>query len=364
MCRVRLGRRADRGRAARPAPAALSVASSQATGQAAWAVLPMGARSGPNEFWQLFLLPGGTRWWKLETPPDIATNGAPALAGLPGAGLVAGVRPSLYLAYSPVSATVDGGRVWTAGPPAPGLASVPDALAAAPGGALLSLSRSGQVSKAAAGGSGWAALAGERPLAATPAGARCGLVRLTAVAYSPAGIPLTAGACTRPGIAGIFGLAGSFWRAAGPRLPGSLAGQEIQVLRLAAAGTGTAALLEAGNGGRRELIAGWLSRAGRWTLSPALDLGTASVSTTGLGPAGAVAVVLSNGRGEICDPAGAWQRTPAVPAGHDVVIALPSRGAPEALAAAAGTLTIWRLSGTAWTRTQAIRVPIQYGSSS
>jgi len=56
----------------------------------------------------------------LRTPPDIATNGAIVLAAPGGAGaagktLVAGVRPSLDLGFSPIAFTADLGRSWAAG---------------------------------------------------------------------------------------------------------------------------------------------------------------------------------------------------------------------------------------------------------
>jgi hypothetical protein len=353
-----------------PPPAAaaatvLSLADSQSTSETAWAVLPMGAPSGPNEFWQLFRLSSGASGWTLETPPDVATNGALALGGMSGASLITGVRPSLYLAFSPVSRTPDGGEHWAAGPPAQGLASVPDALAATPDGSqLLSLDRSGQVGVAASTGSRWTALTAERSLAATAAGRACGLTRLTAVAYSPAAVPLAAGSCSRPGVAGIFARQGGTWRAAGPLLPATLAGDQVQVLRLAASAGQTVALLQAGTGGSTRLLAAWLSPQGGWTVSPVLAAGT-GIETTALGASGGLSVILSGLRGEILSgPGGSWRPTPPVPAGRAVVIALPASGGPVALAATAGTLTAWQLgAGTAWTRAQTLKVPIQYGSS-
>jgi len=127
-------------RPAAPGPAVpppLSLRTSADAAGATWATVPMGAASGADEFWELFALPGGGQW-SLRTPPDIATNGAivlaaPDAAGQTGGGtLVAGVRPSLDLAFSPITSTSDLGRSWTVSPPQSGLADVPDALAAAP----------------------------------------------------------------------------------------------------------------------------------------------------------------------------------------------------------------------------------------
>jgi hypothetical protein len=78
-------------------------------------------------------------------------------------------------------------------------------------------------------------------------------------------------------------------------------------------------------------------------------------------------VVLAGNRAEtISGPGSSWRRLPALPAGRTVTLALPGTGSTEALAADAGTLTAWQLAGSpsAWVKTQTIKVPIQYGSSS
>ena len=75
------------GSAARPAntpgsPAVPLSLTTAVTGPGAtWAAVPMGAASGADQFWQLFMLPAGGGQWSLQTPPDIATNGALVLAG-------------------------------------------------------------------------------------------------------------------------------------------------------------------------------------------------------------------------------------------------------------------------------------------
>jgi hypothetical protein len=364
-----------RATATRPVPVAatgsLSLATSAASAGAAWAVLPMGATAGPNQFWQLFRLTAGQVKWKLDTPPDIATNGAIAITGLSGTSLVTGVRPSLYLDFSPVSRTQDAGGHWTAGPPANGLASVPDALAAAPdGGQLLALSRTGQVTRTSAAGVSWSKLSTEQAVATTPAGQSCGLSGLTATAYSAAGVPLVAGACSRPGVAGIFAWSGGSWQAAGPVLPAALRGDAVTVLRLTAIGSTSsevAALLRAGTGSSAQLVMAWLSRAGKWTVSAPLRLAGEQVLTTSFGAAGQAAATLSGGHAEImAGPGSTWQETPPLPPGRTAIVALPAGGIADALVAAAGELAVWQLArhGSAWTKIQSIRVPIQYGSSS
>ena len=205
---------ASRSAAAAPsAPAPLALQTSMQGAGVTWATVPMGAASGTDQFWQLFVLPSGESPWFLRTPPNIATNGAIVLAapdaagpggsgktaGAAGKTLVAGVRPSLDLGFSPITSTSDQGRTWTTSPPQSGLANVPDALAAAPGaGRLIALGRDGTVTVTGTVGGSWEPLTTERALAAAPAARVCDLTGLTAVAYTPAGSPLV-GRDLRPG---------------------------------------------------------------------------------------------------------------------------------------------------------------------
>ena len=363
------------GSAARPAPSSgasavpLSLTTAVTGPGATWAAVPMGAASGADRFWQLFMLPAGGGRWSLQTPPDIATNGALVLAG-PGSqgahGMVVGERPSLYLTFSAITATHDGGRAWVTLPPASGLADVPDALAAAPGGSLIALGGNQRVTMAGPGG-GWTTLTTRRALAASPAARACALTGLTAVAYPATGAPVAAGTCGRAGTAGVFGYAGGAWHQAAPPLPAALAGQHVRVLRLTRAGAGDVALLEAGTGPAASLLAAWTSDGGQqWQLSPGYRVGGAHVESASFGIGGATAVVLSGGRGEtLAGPGASWRALPPLPPGRTVVLALPAAGTTDALAAVGNSLTAWQLGpdSAAWTRTQAIKVPIQYGSS-
>lgn len=363
-------------RTAAPAPAApapLSLQTSMQGAGATWATVPMGAASGADEFWQLFVLPADGSAWALRTPPNIATNGAIVLAaagaggasGTGGGTLVAGVRPSLYLGFSPITSTSDLGRSWTTSPPQSGLANAADALAAAPGGGrLIALGRDGAVSTTAAGGA-WGPLTTERTLASGPAGRGCGLTGLTAVAYTPAGAPLVAGSCGQGGRVGMFRETGGTWQLTGPGRPASLSGQPVRVLRLTRSGNQDVALLAAGAAPSLSLLAAWTSDGEHWQLSPVLRAGdTAAVSASFGG--GGVGVVLAGGRGEtISGPGASWRRLPALPDGRTVTLVLPAGGGTEALAANAGTLTVWRLAGDpgTWEKAELITVPIQYGSS-
>jgi hypothetical protein len=354
------GSSADRGvpPVAAPAAPALSAVTSTQTTDATWVTIPMGATAGPNEFWQLFIRPAGSQRWRLQTPSGAATNGALVLAAS-GATLTTGIRPSIDLTFSPVTSTSDEGKSWATSPPQTGLADHPDALAAAPDGHLIAAGQDNQISVLAPHGVTWTTLTSKDALAA--AAPACSLTSLTAVAYTPSGNPLAAGSCSRAGIVGIFTRAGSQWRLAGPPLPASLKGQQVQVLRLTRTSTGDEALFQAGT----SLIAAWSADGSHWTLSPVLKTATAAPASVSFGVKNELAVVLTGGPAQtVTGPGGTWHALPALPAGHSVALALPPGGPAEALAADGGTLTIWQVTGARWAKVQTIKVPIQYGSSS
>ena len=313
-------------------PPSLSISLVTATGT--WAVAVMGGPAAEhNNFWQLFVRPTATGRWRLATPPGVASNGGLVLAS-PGAGsVVAGFRPSQDLSYSPLATTHDNGTAWTPGLLDAALANVPDALAAAPGsGRLLALVDGGQVQLSGPGGTGWARLATRRALAASPAGGRCGLGSLTSAAFSPSGVPLLAGSCARPGMAGIFAYAGATWHPAGPALPASYARERVTVLRLTTtAGTTTAgtttALLAAGSGTTARLLAAWSTGGGtHWALSPPLPLRGARLTSASSGPGGGVAVVLTGNHARaIAGPAGLVVAVARAAAGNRDARARPGR---------------------------------------
>ena len=317
----------------------------------------------------------------------MADNGGLVTAPLGGPALVTGFNPSQDLKFSPLATTRDGGTRWAPGLLPAGLAAVPSALAAGPGGRLIALTNRGLADITAAGGAGWTRLASLTSLAATPAARSCGLRSLTAVAFSPAGVPLLAGQCAAPGIAGIFAFSGGSWHRAGPALPAALARQRVSVLRLTAAGGSTIALLTAtAPDGAASLIAGWAAATGRWALSAPLPLDGARILSTATGTAfgaypalaatvahpraaSAAGVILSTGRGEtITEHQGHWQLLPVLPPHATALVLGPGRQL-SVLAASGSILTSWRpaaraaSAGFAWTRTQTVRVPVPYGSS-
>ena len=136
------------------------------------------------------------------------------------------------------------------------------------------------------------------------------------------------------------------------------------MLRLSRSGNQDVALLEAGTAPSLSLLAAWTGDGEHWRLSPVLRTGGPAAVSASFGDGGA-GVVLSGNRGAtISGPGSSWRRLPALPAGRTVTLALPG-GVTEALAANAGTLTVWRLAGDqgTWVKAESITVPIQYGSS-
>jgi hypothetical protein len=360
----------SRGQGLKVPPPALSLDTSLATAAGTWVVAVMGGpASQDNNFWQLFVRPAGSTRWTLVTPPGTADNGGLVVADGGGRSLITGFRPSQELTYTPLAVTGDGGQAWSsAGPLDAALANVPDALATAPaGGRLLALLTSGTTELAAPGYTSWTTLASQRVLASTQAGRQCGLQNLTAVAFSPSGASLLAGACARPGTAGIFAARDGTWQAAGPQLPTALDRQDITVLRLTRTANGTAALLAAGTGPAARVLAAWSADNGsHWVLSPSFRLNGARLTSTSFGPGGSAAIVLNGNRGQtIAGPGAAWRSLPPLPPGT-ATLAPDVAGGFDALAVHSTKLTVWHLAAgsPAWDATQTITVPIQFGSSS
>jgi len=157
------------------------------------------------------------------------------------------------------------------------------------------------------------------------------------------------------------------------------------------------------------LVAAWANPAGRWVLSAPLQLNGARVVSTALaattaptaptaasatGAAGkdasasgtakaraatttaapstasTVGVILSTGLADtIAGPAARWRQLPALPA-HAAALVLGPGTQISALAAHGSILTGWLLAAPAgtrnvgWARTQVMKVPVPYGSSS
>jgi len=366
----------------RPGPAlATSLAGSDGT---SWAVVEMGATSSPlNSFWELFVRPAGSSAWRLATPTGAASNGGLVMTQSDAGTLVTGFRPSQDLTFSPLASSGDAGAQWSADAPLnPGLADVPGALAGNSAGHLIALTQSGDVQSAAAVGAAWTRLTSLGALAKGPAGRACGLTALTAVAWTPAGAPLVAGDCSKPGVTGIFTLSAGGWHAAAPRLTGSPARSGADVVGLTTTAGRTTAVLTVGNHATASVITAWSLDGGtHWTQSaplpsPALASGgQPSVSFSADGSAGLVVtpaarqpgasqVATIGWLGSDWDVLPALNAAPARSASSRVatLVAAPG-GAPQALEVDGGTMTVWQLGTGNWTIAQTIRVPIPYGSS-
>jgi hypothetical protein len=351
-----------------------------------WAVVPVGGPSGQLEnFWQLFVRPAGSARWKLATPAGVASNGGLAVTGTStgtgtdsgrgrtragGTGaqaLVTGFRPSQDLTFSPLAASTDDGASWSQGTlVSPGLADVPDALAAGPGGRLIALTDGGRAELGTRLGAAWTQLTSEQALAQTAAGRACALQALTAAGWSAAGTPLLGGTCRTGGTAGIFAERDGRWQAAGPALPAAISGRGAQVLDLVSSGSRSTAVIAAGQGPAAAVIAAWTAAgSSSWSVSGTLLTGARAVRSVSILAGGSAAIVLAGGRGAtIAGPGRRWRSLPALPGGTATLAAGPA-GQPDALAASGSTLTAWQLGGSGrWSRLQAIRVAIPYGSSS
>jgi hypothetical protein len=338
-----------------PPPLATSFASAAGTG---WAVVVMGGSAAQeNNFWQLFVRPAGATTWRLATPLGVADNGGLVVASPGGGSLVTGFRPSQLLTYTPLAASSDNGSNWSpAGPLNSGLTDAPDALAAGPDGSLIALT-SGGAELGQRLGAAWTRLLSTRSLAATQAGKTCRVTSLTAAAFTGSGSPILAASCGRPGVVGIFTDRAGHWYATGPAVPASLASQNVDVLRLAAAGPGLVALLRAG----ARIVAAWYDGS-RWTVSAALPATT--LTSTAIGPGGSVGVILNGSHGAtLAGPGAAWHALPALPK-WAATLALGSSGQVDAVAARGGTFWDWRLAPAGWNLAQTIHVDIPYGSSS
>jgi hypothetical protein len=353
-----------------PAPSASAVTAPLATSLAAvgggtWAVVQMGgSAANENNFWELFTRPAPNTPWQLVTPPGIADNGG-LIAAAPAAGqrLDIVIRPSQGLTFSPLASTGDDGKTWGNGLVDATVAAVPDALATG-GGKMLALLTDGTIDQAAASGTSWTRLAGPGAVAASSAARGCQVTGLTAVALTVAGTPLAAASCARPGVVGIFARTASGWAAAGPAVGGRSGGQPVQVLRLTETSTGNIALLQAGTPTAASVLAAWSSDGTHWTVSPPLPAGSGQVRASGTGAGGTVWLLLAGGRAEtVAGPGAAWRPLPTPPGGT-AALAAGSAGAFDALAVSGGKLTVFRLSAAGtWRETQALNVPIQYGSS-
>jgi hypothetical protein len=357
------------------------MATSLATAQDSWAVVPM---SADPMFWQVFSRAGNSATWRLDTPPGVAINGGLVASAGGVSSLTVAVRPSQDLVFSPLAQTANGGGTWsTAGPINAAVAASPDALAA-DGSHLAALMSDGTIEASSDAGTSWSALAKPGAIAASPAAKACGgTVRVTAISFGAAsGEVLAGGTCGTSGTTAVFAYSSADgWQ----RLSLPVSGQLVRLtdgLILVRGKSGLSALWRGTGwyayaplsgmprpGAAQSAQAGWsesrpLPVPGPITAAGTLALGGAWV----LLPGGRAATVSLT---EATSAAGAaaghpqWLLLPSVPA-HTTVLASGPGGATDALAVSGATLTVWQLApgATVWSKVQTISVPIQYGSSS
>lgn len=357
--------------AASDAASTIPLATSLAATGGTWADLAMGhVRQPVNTFWQMFRLAGSTSRWSLVTPPGVADNGGIVSTAAPGRPLVAGFETSRDLGFSPLASTTSG-RSWSPGVLPGSLARVPDALAEGSDGHVLALLAAGGGAVVSSPGnlSSWHGLVTERSLATSAAGKRCGIERLTAVGWTPAGVPVVGAVCAKRGRVGLFERGDGGWQLAGAQLTGALGAATAEVVRVSSASGALVALVAASDAGRSSLVVAWLvSSSSGWSISPPLQLARAQrLASSATTPAGGVAVVLTgvaSPRAEVlAGPRAQWRQLPALPSATAAVAFSGSR--VDALAVDGAKLTDYVLdAGTgSWRRTQVSEVPIQYSSS-
>jgi hypothetical protein len=348
---------------------AVSLATSLSTVKDSWAIVPMTANP---TFWEVLVRPAKSATWQLVTPPGVADNGGLVAAADTGSALTVAVRPSQDLEFTPLASTVDAGTSWsTGGPINAGVAASPGALAVS-GSQLAALLGNGTIEASSDAGSTWRTLAKPGTIAASAAGKKCGTVGVTAVSFGP--LPtevLAAGPCGATGTTGFFDYSpADGWQ----RLSLPVSGQLVRLgagTALVRAKAGLTALWTGGwyayaplEPSTQPANTAWLSSSPLPVTSPVIASGGLTGSTTAL-PTGMWVLMPGGQAATIAGPGQQWLLLPPAPARTSVLAAGPGNSI-DALAVQGATLTVWQLDrgSTIWTKTQAMNVRIQYGSSS
>ncbi len=375
---------------------ATPLATSLPSADGSWALLPAGASSGEEHFWELLYRGAGSSHWSLVTPPGVQDNGGLAIAAAGGA-LLAGFLPSYNLHYSPLALTTNGGTTWTPTPvPLPsGLTGVPDSLALGPGGTTYALlaNHGGEIVAVNKQGGELRSLTTARALAATslapsptphtpgttprtpttpPTATQlasgCGLTSINAIASFSTESVLAGGTCTKAGQIGEYAYAHGSWRAEAPPTPAALRGLPSEVLWLTSTGAATLTLVDFPSPSQNTLLAAWSSDGGhRWTESPPLAMGAREdLIAAGPAPHNQTFLLVSTPHGNrlrIGAPATAWRATPRPPEGTATAV-VGSNGEIDALAVHMYNIVDWRLVGTpgTWQRVGTLHVTVSTSS--
>lgn len=353
------------GSASATEPLATPLATSLPSAGGSWALLPAGASSGEERFWELLHRGTASSRWSLVTPPGVQDNGGLAIAAAGGT-LLAGFLPSYNLHFSPLALTANGGATWTPALLPGGLEGVPDALALSADGtayALLAKDGGDIVVNNTPGGE-WRSLTTARALAAAPLAGGCGLTSIDAIAsLSPEGL-LAGGACAHAGPIGEYAYAHGSWRAAAPPTPAAVRGDPSRVISLASTDASTLTLVDFPSASQNTLLAAWTTDGGHhWTETPPLVMGAREdLIAAGPAPHAHTFLLVSTPRGNrlrIGAPRTAWRSTPRPPEGT-ATVALGGGGEVDALAVHGYNIAEWRLAGTpaAWHRAGTLHVTV------
>jgi hypothetical protein len=348
----------------------ISMATSIATPADNWAVVPM---SGDPASWEVFARAANSASWKLVTPPGVEDYGGLVASAGGANSLTVAVRPEQDRLFSPLAATSDGGSTWSTGGPINAAVAASPGAFAADGSHLAALLSDGTIETSSDAGATWSTMARPGAIAAASAARGCGgAVRVTALSFGiTSSEVLAGGTCGTSGTTAIFSYSpGTGWQ----RLSLPLSGQLVRFadgMALVRSKSGLAALWHG---------TGWYAYAPlsgtpqpvptNWEKSAPLPVSGGIIAAGTLPDAGAW-VLLPGGRAATISALGTtaggpqWLLLPPVPA-KTAVLASGPNGATDALAVSGGTLTVWRLAAkaTAWSKVQAISVPIQVGSSS
>ena len=346
----------------------IPIATAVATSQGAWATLAMGRLSEPlNTFWELFhATPRGT--WTLSTPPGVASNGGLFIAPLSSSVITVAFGPSLGLRFSPLVRTENTGVSWTTGILPDAIARAPDALAVGGTGRTWALSGSGATRLLQSRDlDTWSVAGTLSPSVVASEG--CRLLAATAVATTaaaPRGVAV-GGTCTSGPRAAILLRDRSSWQNVGPLVNGG-ASTPSEVLRRDVSSQGVAALIRTGSGREGDLVAAYGSVAfNDWSVGNPLPIAGRTVVSSSTTSTGGLVVVLGTPDGSRIAAVSTrgdanWDGLPALPQGT-ALVASNAGGGFDALTPQATTLVVERLAASGWVRSQAIVVPIEFGSS-
>jgi hypothetical protein len=153
----------------------------------------------------------------------------------------------------------------------------------------------------------------------------------------------------------------------GPLVNGG-ASTPSEVLRLDVSSQGVAALIRTGSGREGDLVAAYGSVAfNDWSVGNPLPIAGRTVVSSSTTSTGGLVVVLGTPDGSRIAAVSTrgdanWDGLPALPQGT-ALVASNAGGGFDALTPQATTLVVERLAASGWVRSQAIVVPIEFGSS-